>query len=111
MTSDKHATAPVDHTGDQTPARSKDYALLLLDDSGRVVSWHAGAERIYGYKREDILGQHVSRLYSGDDDLRVHAQEELKTTAIEGHLGNEGWHRKQDGSRFWACLLYTSRCV
>jgi formate hydrogenlyase transcriptional activator len=108
MTSDKHATAPVDHTGDQTPARSKDYALLLLDDSGRVVSWHAGAERIYGYKREDILGQHVSRLYSGDDDLRVHAQEELKTTAIEGHLGNEGWHRKQDGSRFWANALTTA---
>ena len=106
--SDKHATPPADPAGDQTAAGSKDYALLSLDASGLVVAWYSGAERIYGYKSGDILGQHVSCLYSGDDDLPVNGPEELKRTAIEGHLGNEGWHRKKDGSRFWANVLTTA---
>jgi formate hydrogenlyase transcriptional activator len=107
-TSNKHATAPADRAEDQTPAWSKDYALLSLDASGLVDAWYSGAERIYGYKSGDIIGQHVSCLYSGDDDLPIDAREELTRTAIEGHLGNEGWHRKQDGSRFWANVLTTA---
>jgi formate hydrogenlyase transcriptional activator len=93
---------------EQGSTRSNDYALLSLDASGEVVAWYSGAERIYGYKSEDVIGQHVSCLYSGDDDLRVNPREELKRTAIEGHLGTEGWHRKQDGSRFWANVLTTA---
>jgi formate hydrogenlyase transcriptional activator len=85
-----------------------DYALLSVDAGGTVVTWYSGAERIYGYKSEDIVGQNVSCLYSGDDDPGVIAQKELKRTAIDGHLGNEGWHRKQDGSRFWANALTTA---
>jgi formate hydrogenlyase transcriptional activator len=106
--SDKHVTGPVDPGGDQIPAWNKDYALLCLDASGRVVAWYSGAERIYGYKGKDMIGQHVSCLYSADGDLRVNPQEELKRTALEGHLGNEGWHKRQDGSRFWANVLTTA---
>src|SRR5271170_4960711 len=92
--SEKHAPAgPVDPGGGQIPAWTKDYAFLSLDAGGQVAAWYSGAERIYGYKREDIIGKHVSLLYSGDDDLGVDAREELKRTAIEGHLGNERWHR------------------
>jgi formate hydrogenlyase transcriptional activator len=94
--------------GDQASARSKDYALLCLDASGQVVAWYSGAERIYGYKSEDIIGQHVSCLYPGDDELHLHSQEELQKTAVEGNLAREGWHRKQDGSRFWANVLTTA---
>jgi formate hydrogenlyase transcriptional activator len=92
-------------SGKNTTADSQDYAFLSLDADGLVVAWYSGAERIYGYKSEDILGQHISCLYFTDDELPVTPQEELKRTATEGHLGNEGWHRKQDGSRFWANLL------
>ena len=45
----------------------KDYAIFLLDPDGHVVSWNAGAERIKGYKAEEILGQHFSRFYEPDD--------------------------------------------
>jgi formate hydrogenlyase transcriptional activator len=92
---------------DSKPA-SKDYALFSLDASGQVVAWYSGAERVYGYKSGDIIGQHVSCLYSGDDDLPGDPREELTRTAIEGHLGSEGWHKKQDGSRFWANVLTTA---
>jgi formate hydrogenlyase transcriptional activator len=85
-----------------------DYALFCLDAVGRVAAWHSGAERIYGYRSEEIIGQHASCLDLDDDDLRVDFQEELERTATEGHLGNEGWHKKKDGSRFWANSLTTA---
>jgi formate hydrogenlyase transcriptional activator len=94
-----------DKSGGQTAAQEKDYALLSLDSSGLVVAWYSGAERIYGYTSEEILGQNVSCLYSGDDVPAANPRDELKRTAIESHLGYEGWHRKQDGSRFWANVL------
>ena len=49
-------------------ADGQDYAFLSLDADGRIVAWHAGAERIYGYKSEEIIGQHVSCLYFDDDE-------------------------------------------
>ena len=93
---------------DQTAAGGKDYALLSLDSSGLVVAWYSGAERTYGYKSEEIVGRHVSCLYSADDAPAANPREELTRTAIQGHLGNEGWHRKKDGSRFWANVLTTA---
>ncbi len=87
---------------------AKDYALLSLDGSGLVVAWHPGAERIYGYKSEDIIGQHVSCLDSEDDAIPVNSTEELEMTALKGHLSQERWQRKQDGSRFWANVLTTA---
>jgi formate hydrogenlyase transcriptional activator len=86
------------------PAWVQDYALFLLDVDGRVAAWYAGAERIYGYKSDEIAGQHVSKLYPDEDALRK-LQEELKRAAGEGHVGSEGWHVKKDGSRFWANVL------
>jgi len=89
-------------------AESVDYALLSLDARGLILAWHAGAERIYGYTSEEAIGQHVSFLYLDEDDLRVKLHEELRRIVIEGHLGNEGWHKKKDGSRFWANGLTTA---
>jgi PAS domain S-box-containing protein len=90
---------------EKSGAVAKDYALLSLDSSGLVVAWYSGAERIYGYKSAEIVGQHVSCLDLADEAPPANSRAELKRTAIEGHLGNEGWHRKQDGSRFWANVL------
>ena len=83
----------------------QDYALFLLDVDGQVVAWYAGAERIYGYKSDEVIGQHVSLFYPDEDALRVKLQEELKRAAGEGHVGTEGWHVKKDGSRFWANVI------
>ena len=80
----------------------KDFAFFLLDPDGKIVACYSGAERIYGYKDKEIIGQHVSCLYPGEDNLRVALLAELKRAAAGGHFGNEDWHSRKDGSRFWA---------
>ena len=90
------------------PPWVQDYALFLLDAEGQVAAWYAGAERIYGYKSDETAGRHVSCLYAGDDSLRAKLDEELQRAAAEGHLGNEGWQVKKDGSRFWANVITMS---
>lgn len=94
----------IDKPGDENPASSwvKDYAFFLLDPEGLIVTCYSGAERIYGYKDQEIIGQSVAYLYAGDDHLRVTPHGELQKAAAAGHFGNEDWHSKKDGSRFWA---------
>lgn len=90
---------------ERIPSWVQDYALFLFDADGRVVAWYSGAARIYGYKGEEAIGQHLSFLYPSEDALRVKLPEHLKRTSAQGHFGNEGWHVKKDGSRFWANVI------
>jgi formate hydrogenlyase transcriptional activator len=87
------------------PSWVQDYALFLLDVDGRIATWYSGAERIYGFKMAEAIGQHVSILYPDDEDVRGKLAQKLKRVAAEGHLGNEGWHLKKDGARFWANVI------
>ena len=93
-------------TGNEKPAAGADFAFLSFDNDGIVVDWNSGAERVYGYKREEILGQPVSSLCS-DDGVRLNSQDRLKIPAAEPQTGTEGWHKKKDESRFWANALTT----
>jgi PAS domain S-box-containing protein len=86
----------------EDPAWMQDYALFLFDADGRVVGWYSGAERIYGYQSQEIVGQPVSCLYPDEDALGIKLKEELKRAAAQGHFGSEDWHIRKDGSRFWA---------
>jgi PAS domain S-box-containing protein len=105
-TAKKQPWGVVGNDDEQIPSWVKDYALFVLAADGRIVEWHSGAERIYGHRREEIVGQHVSRVYVGDEaDLRLKLHVELKRTAAEGRLGNEAWHQRKDGARFWANAL------
>jgi len=85
-----------------------DFAFLSLDEEGRIAAWYAGAERVYGYQGDEVIGQHASCLYLDDDEPYASFHEELKQTAAEGHSGQERWHKKKDGSRFWANSLTTA---
>ncbi len=80
-------------------------ALSLLDIDGTVVTWNSGAERIYEYKSDEAIGQHVSFCYLDEDTLRVRPEDELKRAAAEGHFTSEGWHTRKEGSRFWANVI------
>src|ERR1022692_1845584 len=93
------------HVAIHIPSWVQDYALFLLDVGGRIVTWYSGAQRIYGYKTDEATGQHVSFLYPSEEVVRVNFEEKLKRAAAEGHLGNEGWHLRKDGSRFWANVI------
>ena len=101
----KTAEADKDATSNIIPPWVKDYALYLLDADGHMGAWYGGAERIYGYSSGETLGEHVSFLYASEDTIRGKLDEELKRAAAEGHLGNEGWQVKKDGSRFWANVI------
>ncbi|PWU12872.1 MAG: hypothetical protein C5B50_20690 [Verrucomicrobia bacterium] len=86
----------------------KDYAILLLDKEGKVLTWNAGAERIKGWKANEIIGQHFSRFYPPEDIARGKAEEELRTARDEGRFEDEGWRVRKDGSRFWANVIVTA---
>jgi formate hydrogenlyase transcriptional activator len=96
-----------DHPASSVPAWVQDYALFLLDVDGQIAAWYAGAERIYGYKSGEVIGQHVSIFYPDEDALRK-LKAKLKRAAAEGHVGTEGWQVKKDGSRFWANVITTA---
>jgi len=85
---------------------AKDYALYMLDAAGNIASWNAGAERIEGYKAEEIIGQHLSTLYETAD--RAHAFQNLETAALVGRAEEEGLRVRRDGSTFWASVVLSS---
>ncbi len=101
----KPAEADIDPSRNRIPSCVQDYGLFLLDVDGQIAAWYAGAERIYRYKSPEAIGRHVSVLYPGEDALRVKTQEELEKAAGEGRCGDEGWHMREDGSRFWANVI------
>ena len=86
----------------------KDYAIFMLDTEGRASSWNSGAERIHGYRAEEIVGRHFSRFFTQEDLDRGKPADELKTAATEGRAQNEGWRVRKDGSRFWAEVVITA---
>jgi two-component system, sensor histidine kinase and response regulator len=85
-----------------------DYALLMLDPGGHVISWNSGAERIKGYKAEEIIGKHFSCFYLPEDIAKGHPDEELRIATMEGRYAEEGWRVRKDGSRFLAEVLITA---
>ena len=86
----------------------KDYAMFMLDPEGRILTWNQGAERIKGYKLEEIRGRHFSIFYSPEDIERQEPQRELKIAALEGRFEADGWRLRKDGSRFWANVVLTA---
>jgi PAS domain S-box-containing protein len=85
-----------------------DYAILMLDPEGRIASWNAGAERIKGYKANEIIGQHFSRFYPTEDVEAGKPAYELKVASERGRYEEEGWRIRKDGSRFWANVVITA---
>ncbi len=85
-----------------------DYAIFSLDAHGYVTSWNLGAERIKGYKPEEIIGKHFSTFYTEEDRAAHLPEMVLRTAATEGHFTGEGWRVRKDGSRFWSNVVVTA---
>jgi PAS domain S-box-containing protein len=79
-----------------------DYAIYMLDPTGMVINWNPGAQRIKGYAREEILGQHFSRFYTDEDRQKEIPHKAIETAARTGKYEAEGWRVRKDGTRFWA---------
>ncbi|WP_136682309.1 EAL domain-containing protein [Falsirhodobacter xinxiangensis] len=82
-----------------------DYAIYMLDPSGNVANWNAGAERNKGYTAEEIVGENFSRFFSAEDRLARLPERALETALRQGKFQAEGWRYRKDGSRFWASVL------
>ena len=86
----------------------QDYAIFTLDADGHVNSWNVGAERLKGYKADEILGRHFSAFYPPEDIADGKPQRELVIAIQEGRIEDEGWRLRKDGSRFWANVVITA---
>lgn len=82
-----------------------DYAIYMLDPKGFVTSWNTGAERIKGFRTEEIVGKHFSTFYTEEDRRAGLADEVLETARKEGRYEGEGWRVRKDGTRFWASVV------
>jgi len=85
-----------------------DYAIFMLDPSGHIVSWNAGAQRIKGYAATEILGKHFSIFYPDEVVNSGWPAEELRRAMRDGHFEDEGWRIRKDGSRFWGNVTITA---
>ncbi len=82
-----------------------DYAICMVDPDGIVVNWNAGAERIKGYRAEEIVGRHFSCFYT-EEDRAAGLPQRILDQALTAKKGeSEGWRLRRDGSRFWAHVV------
>ncbi|NEJ08458.1 PAS domain S-box protein [Rhizobium leguminosarum] len=82
-----------------------DYAIYMLDPNGNVSSWNFGAERIKGYRPQEIIGRHFSTFYTPEDREAGVPETALGLARAEGRFEREGWRVRKDGSRFWASVV------
>jgi len=85
-----------------------DYAIYMLDPEGRVATWNLGAERLKGYKAEEVLGQNYSIVFLPEDAAAGLPARELAITAREGRFETQAWRRRKDGTKFWALVTMTA---
>ncbi len=88
--------------------RVRDYAIFALDTTGHVLSWNEGAQRVKGYRHNEIIGRHFSIFYSHEDIASKKPARELEIAIREGRFEEEGWRIRKDGSRFWAHVVITA---
>ena len=85
-----------------------DYAVFLLDIHGTIISWNRGAERINGYKSDEIIGRNFSIFYPAEAIKKDWPQYELMIAKGEGRFEDEGWRVRKDSSRYWAHVTLTA---
>ena len=93
---------------DHLVAGVSDYAIFLLSPEGNVKTWNAGAERIEGYRPDEIIGRHFSAFYPPESVASGWPGEELAMAGAQGRFEDEGWRVRKDGSRFWANVVITA---
>ncbi len=86
----------------------KDYAIFMLDPTGRVATWNEGAERIKGYRAKEIIGKHFSEFYLEEDKVARKPERELEIAKRVGKYDEEGRRVRRDGTVFWASITITA---
>ena len=92
----------------QISASVKDFAIIVLTPDGRIAHWNEGAQRLFGYTSNDILGQFGRVIFTREDREKGRAEDELRTGRVEGRADDDCYLERKDGSRFWASGVLTS---
>jgi PAS domain S-box-containing protein len=88
----------------------EDHAIMTVDADGVFTGWSVGAERVFGYHREQILGRHLAVAFTEEDRARGADGRELATAVEQERVEGEVWQVRADGSRFWGrCLTFVLR--
>lgn len=82
-----------------------DYAIYMISPTGEITNWNAGAQRIKGYMRDEVVGTNFSRFYTEEDRARGLPAQALAVAAKEGRFEKEGWRVRKDGTTFWAHVV------
>ena len=85
----------------------KEYAVFVVSPSGSILCWNPGAERIFGYQSNAIIGQHFSRFFSPEDIATGRPESEIATAASEGRSDSTCWQFRKDGTRFFCQSIVT----
>ena len=93
-----------------------DYAIFVVDSTGKICTWNAGAERLLGYRDEEVLGHSADVLFTAEDVQAGVPQREMEDALVIGRGNDDRWHVRKDGSRFWSggyaeWVTTPSRCV
>ncbi len=86
----------------------RDHAMFMLDPTGTIVSWNDGAERIEGYRADEIIGSPYSLFFPAAEIAGGAPEHLLAVAATAGNAEEEGWRVRKDGSRFWASVVITA---
>ena len=83
-------------------AHLRDHAIFLIGGDGRIAGWNGGSQDVFGYAEEEIVGQPFATLFTPVDVKAGVPEKELRTALSAGKAEDERWHRRKDGSYFWA---------
>lgn len=86
----------------------EDYAIIMLDVEGNIVSWNKGAEKIKGYKSYEIIGKSFRSFYFDKDKENKVPEQLLDIAFTTGRALHEGWRRRKDDSKFWGSITITA---
>jgi len=86
----------------------EDYAIYMLDTHGRITTWNVGAERIHGFRAQEIIGRRFHRFYTNDDVDRKKPDQALAVATSEGRYQDENWLVRKNGAQFWASFVITA---
>jgi PAS domain S-box-containing protein len=86
----------------------QDYAIFTMNTEGRIDSWNPGAERTFGYREQEIIGQEAAIIFTPEDRANAVPEQELRTAQTAGRAADERWHLRKDGARFYASGVTTA---
>ncbi len=86
----------------------REYEIFLMDTEGRVLTWNSGAQRIKGYRQEEVVGKPFDMFYTPEEIRQEKPRKLLSCAASQGQCEDEGWRLRKDGSKFWAKVVITA---